>query len=78
MKQFRHQFKNGLTIVLECDLSEATPSFKSNMKLDAAPLEVLDEYRVWLNTVILPELVASCSDLQLINLAAIGKSLIKK
>lgn len=71
-KIFRHTFKDGQTIELTWDLSKAQPYCEANLKMDNQPLEIIEEYRIWQNQVVVPEIFESASPQQLLNFVRYG------
>ncbi len=74
MKEFIHQFKSGTVINLKFDLTQDQPYCSSNLEMDSQPIELLEEFRVWMDAVVLPELINSLSRKQLYNFATFGLS----
>lgn len=78
IETFVHQFSNGITIKLDFDLSKDMPYCVSNLKFDKQPNEILIEYRVWLDKVVLPVVIEKCTPSQLLNFARFGKRIMEE
>jgi hypothetical protein len=74
VKKFLHKFKDGTIIELKFDLSKPMPYCESNLQLDKQPIAILEEYRVWQNEIVLPEILRCMSREQMENFAAFGLS----
>jgi len=72
MKTFIHKFNDGTVIKLDFDLSQDMPYCSSNLVLDKQPVEILNEYRIWLDNCVVPELVECLSRHQLRAFAKFG------
>lgn len=60
LKVFKHQFSNGSVIELTFDMSKPMPYCESNMRMDKQPVEILQEFRIWQETVVLP-VIMNCA-----------------
>lgn len=57
---------------LSFDLSKEMPSCKSNMDLKQQPKESHNEYKIWIDTVVIPELINVLTPTQMKNFIAYG------
>lgn len=72
MKTFIHQFKNGLKVKVWFDLSKDIPLCQSDFKLTNKPASIQKEYRFWMDTVVIPELLTCMTPAQIKNMSNHG------
>lgn len=72
-KTFIHKFLNGQTIKLVFYLHKTQPYCHANLAIDKQPVEILNEYRMWQNLIVVPELMNVLTPVQMKALAEFGK-----
>lgn len=75
MKTFAHKFKDGTVIELTCDMTGVMPKFDCNLNMSLQSQQNNKEYIIWRNHVVLPEIIDSCTDQQLVMMGIYGKGI---
>lgn len=70
-KVYQHKFGDGRTITVSIDLSQDIPIIKSKGNVEGFSKEQLNEYLLWRNTVILPDIFNYLTPIQISNLSKI-------
>lgn len=72
IKSFQHKFSNGAIIKLDFDLAADMPYCESNLRMDKQPNEIREEFRQWVDEVVVPVVFDVLTPRQMSNFIQFG------
>lgn len=72
IKSFQHKFSNGTIIKLDFDFAANQPYCESNLRMDIQPPEIREEFRVWVDEVVIPVVFEVLTPKQVLNFVKFG------